>query len=235
MKKTILCVLLAWLPAASAIEIKLAANGDPNQDEVLYLGLSGTGSVSVWLNIGADDGNVAFMNAFFDTHFLGRRGTSGYDVVGRQFTMERDNDPGGAWFRAFEWDGDRNIENYALIAADDDRNFPRELSGTDGPWQGFVDHIIIQPTLIGVYDLYFENSYTVDRGHAARPPQLFDRNLMGHSYAINLDIPGFIHFSNAWKDDNADFDKPFMVSVFPEPSSLTLLALGSLALLRRRR
>ena len=198
MKKTILCLLLVWLSAATAgaIEIKLAANREPGGGDKIHMALSKTAIVSVWLNIGRDDGNVAFMNAFFDATPLGGPRTVGYDVVGREFTMERDDDPGGSWFRAFEWDGDPNLENYALIAADDDRNFPPEESGTDGPWQGFIDHIIIHATQLGQFELYFENPNTVDQGHAPRPPQLFDRkepDLEVLSFRHHLSFPRQIY------------------------------------------
>jgi hypothetical protein len=232
MKKFLTVVALVGLVAssASAIEVSLTPNWEDTGSK-LDLVLSQTGVVSVYLNIGADDGNVSFMNAFFDASPLNDGATAGYDVVGREFKMQRND--GSGWFRAIPWDGDRNIEKYVLIAADDEPGNPGP--GTNGPWTGHMDSIIIHGTEIGDYDLYFENRFTVDPGHAARPPQLFDLQSNQKLYANNLDLPGFMHFRNAWRDDAVGFDVPFVINVTPEPASLALLAIGGVALLRRRK
>jgi hypothetical protein len=232
MKKFLTMVALVGLVASSAGAIEVALHPMwENTGDKLDLVVSQTGVVSVYLNIGADDGNVGFMNAFFDASPLQDGSTAGYDVVGREFKMTRDD--GSGWFRAIAWDGNANMEKYTLIAADDDQ----EYQGTPGSRNGeyFMDSIIVHGTAIGDYDLYFENRFTVDPGHAARPPQLFDVDSNAKVYANNLDLPGFTHFSNAWRDDGVGFNVPFVINVTPEPTSLGLLAIGGLALLRRRK
>jgi hypothetical protein len=231
MKKLLTVAALVGLLASSAtaIEISITPNWEDTGDK-LDLGLSQTGVVSVYLNIGQDDGNVAFMNAFFDASPLNDGSTDGYTVEGREFKMVRND--GSGWFRAIPWDGDPNIEKYSLIAADDEQG---NTIGTNGPFTGHMDSIILHGTELGDYMLYYENRFTVDPGHAARPPQLFDRDNNQKLYANNLDLPGFVHFKNAWREDATGFNVPFVINVVPEPASLGLLAIGGLALLRRRK
>jgi hypothetical protein len=172
------------------------------------------------------------MNAFFDASPLNDGMTSGYEVIGREFKMQRND--GSGWFRAIEWDGDANIEKYALVAGDDDREYPLEQWGTDGPWRGHVDSLILRGTEIGEYALYYENRYTVEPGHAARTPQLFDRDNNIHLISW-WDLPGFVHFTNAWRDYSVGFDVPFVVHVIPEPPSSMLLLIGTGGFVCRRR
>lgn len=228
MKKLLTVAALVGLVASSAGAVELALHPNWEPGDKLDLNLSQTGTVSVYLNIGGDDGNVSFMNAFFDASPLNSGDTAGYEVVGREFKMTRDD--GSGWFRAIQWDGSANIEDYALIAADDEG----DPIGTNGPNERYMDSIILHGTELGDYMLYYENQWTKD-GAAARPPQIFDNNLNQKVYANNLDLPGFIHFSNGWRDDNLEFDVPFVINVIPEPASLALLAIGGMALLRRRK
>jgi hypothetical protein len=218
----ILSAVIACICAVSAQGIEVSIVGD--DDWGVEVGLSETDALRVHMIIGADDGNVAFMNLFFDASPLNDSDTAGYEVVDAVFRMERnDGDP---WYRAVRpWEPDpipSNIERFAGIYADDDR----VAIGTDGPWEGDVDHIIIHGNEIGEYALYFENRSTVDPGHAARPPQLFDKDNNQHLYVNNLDIPGFVHFRNAWKDGPI-FDRAFHVIVVPEPASFALLLIGA--------
>jgi len=219
---------------ASAIELSIRPNWESEGDK-LDVGLSTTGVISLYIDIsGADDGgdgNVSFMNAFLDATPLNSGDAVGYDVVGNDFKMERND--GSGWFRNEGDSSSRNIEDYSLIAADDDPDFPREQWGTNDPWEGAVDSIIIHGTTVGSYDLYYENKDTAEG--AARPPGLFDANNEGHFYARALQIPGFYWFLNAWRDDYQEFDVPFVINVIPEPASLALLAVGGLAILRRRK
>ncbi len=220
---------------ASAIELSIRPNWESEGDK-LDVGLSTTGVISLYIDIsGADDGgdgNVSFMNAFLDATPLNSGDAVGYDVVGNDFKMERND--GSGWFRNEGDSSSRNIEDYSLIAADDDGGGG---PGTNGEWEGVVDSIIIHGTVVGTYDLYYENIHTAEG--ATRMPGLFDYNSNEHGYALNLEIPGFIWFANAWRDDNANggdgFDVPFVINVIPEPASLALLAVGGLAILRRRR
>ncbi len=232
-----LLALMAWLPVtANAILMSLTPNGEDDGDS-LEVGLSETGLVSVHLWLGAGDGNVSFVSAFFDATPIGDGDAVGYDVMGNIFKMERND--GTGWFRNVGDSSSRNIEDYALIAADDDQDFPREQWGTDALWEGIVDSIIIHGTEVGEYDLYFENQWTVEPGHAARTPGVFDRNNNQRSYSPTWchfgGFPGFLCFTNAWRDDHVEFDVPFKVIVVPEPASFVLLTLAALPLLGRRR
>jgi hypothetical protein len=224
-------VLAQFCTSATALTLSLVPNWEEEGD-VLYIGLSQTGVVSVHMVIWADESNVAFMNAFFDTTPLRNRDATGYDVIGREFKMERSD--GSGWFRAIDWNGDRSLEQYALIAGDDDQEFPRERWGTDAPWEGQVDSIILLGTEVGDYDLYFENRTTVDPGHAARRPQVFTRDMSMYVYYANQRwLPGMMIFRNAWIDPSVGFDIPFEIYVTPEPSSLVLYAVVGLLLVRR--
>ena len=215
--------------SAQAIELSLTPNWEQEGDEV-EVNLSETAVISIHIDIGADDGNVSFANIFFDATPFGSGDSKGYEVVGNEFKMTRNN--GEGWFRNEGDSSSRNIEDYSLIAADDEGgNGP----GTDGPWEGAVDSIIIHGTQIGEYELYFENAKTAEG--APRPPGVFDLHNTQHPYSLNFDLPIFIHFRNAWIENTPgfEFDVPFVVNVIPEPASLALLAVGGSVLLRHRR
>jgi hypothetical protein len=231
MKKVLALAVVGMIASsASAIEIRLGANRDRTAGK-LTVDVSQTGSFSVFLNIGTDDGNVAFMNAFFDATPLGSPETAGYTVEGRNFRMTREDDV-TPWFRAIDQSGKTNIEEYALIAGDDEGGNATGTNG-DGDWYE-MDEIIIHGREIGNYELYFENERHAEG--APREPGLFSNTNVRKGYAINLDLPTMMHFSNAWDEPNATppFDVPFLINVTPEPASFALLAIGGLALLRRR-
>ena len=230
--KRILASALVGLVASSAqaIELKLVAGDDRDADQEIEVALSETGLVSIYMTMFPGDGNVTFFIAFLDATPLGDREAAGYDVLGNIFKMQRND--GTRWFRNAGDSSSRNIEDYSLIAADDEggNNGP----GTNGEWEGVVDSIIIHGTELGAYDLYFENQVTADNG--ARPPGLYDFKNVQHDYRLNLRIPGFVWFKNAWVDPNAGFDVPFIINIIiPEPASLALLAAMSFVVMGRRR
>jgi len=177
MKKILVLALVGMVASsAHAIELKLVAGDDPDADEHITLALSETGLVSIYMTMFEGDGNVSFFNAFLDATPLRSRDAVGYDVLGTVFKMERND--GSGWWRNTGWSGSRNIEDYWLIARDNYWGFPPEQWGTNAPWEGVVDSIIIHGTEIGEYDLYFENSETAERDPYR--PGLFDRNNIQH-------------------------------------------------------
>ena len=219
--------------SASAIELSITPNWERDGDQ-LDVSLSTTGVISLYMVMRAGDGNVSFFTAFLDATPINSGDAVGYDVVGNDFKMVRDD--GSGWFRNLGDSSSRNIEDYSLIAADDDRELGDPI-GTNARGTYGVDSIIIHGTEVGSYDLYYENYYTAEG--AARSPGLFDFNSNQHPYAVALRLPGFIWFANAWRDDNADggegFDVPFVINVIPEPASLALLAAMSFLVVGRRR
>ena len=217
-----LIIALAASPVG-AIELSLVGN-DRFGEDFVEVGLSETATVSVWMDMGADDGNVWAWSVFFDATPFGRRSTDGYDVIGRKFTLARND--GQRWDRvpgAFGPD----IEFFHSVAEDS------WGPGTKGPWRGAAENLFIHGTQIGEYELYFENRVTFDRDWP-RSPGLVDSDNRVHPYARNLDLPEFIHFRNAWIDEEIGFDVPFRVIVVPEPSTVVLMSLAAAGLLVRR-
>ncbi len=229
MKKILIVAALAGFMASSvsAIELSIRPNWEETGD-TLEIEISETGVLTLTMVLAAGDGNVSFMNAFLDATPLGSGDAVGYDVTGNEFKMVRDD--GTGWFRNVGDSSSRNIEDYSLIAADDEGGGG---PGTNDFGTYGVDSIIIHGTELGSYDLYYENPVTADG--APRRPQLFDLDNTIKDYAIALRIPGFYWFLNAWRDDYQEFDVPFVINVIPEPASVALLAVGGLVLLRRRK
>ncbi len=232
MKKILILALLGMMGSnTQAIEMKLVAGDDRGADMNITLALSETGMVSIYMTMFERDGNVTFISGFLDATPLGNDEAVGYDVLGSVFKMVRND--GTEWFRNMGRSDSFNIEDYWLNAADREGD---GFTGTDAPWKGVVDSIVIHGTEIGEYDLYYENDVTAEDD--PRPPNLFDRDNVRHNYTRNEQAPALLWFKNAWADPEANggngFDVPFVVNVTPEPASLGLLAVGGLALLRRR-
>jgi len=208
-------VVLLLTPVAGAIELSIRSDqGVRDHPEVP---LSETLVIFVHLYIGPDDPNVSFIDIFFDATPINDPETAGYDVVGREFQMERND--GSRWLDVEEWNGLPGMEDYRLIAGDGD-----DPIGTNGPWSGTVDSIIIHGTEIGEYFLYFENQYTSEGN--PRPPLLRDRD--------GFEIPDVV-FGDGWRDDEKNSDRPFYFRVIPEPSTMVLMAVAAVGFIRHRR
>lgn len=98
-----------------------------------------------------------------------------------------------------------------------------------------IDELVLHGTAApGIDNLYFENPMFTPVN--TRVPVLFNSLNSGYVYAFQNDFSGSIVMINAWADPAAsNFNVPFVVeTVVPEPASLALLAIGGLALIRRR-
>ena len=109
--------------------------------------------------------------------------------------------------------------------------YPPFEPGLAGPGAFILDYIEIHCTAPSTDYLYFFSESLGDINH----PRFWNAAAAEWGYAVNMDLPNFVHYANAWYDPNAAFDVPFMIVQTPEPASLALLAFGGLALLRRRK
>lgn len=205
-----LALALAWLPAAaaSAIELSLVGNGS---DPELTLGLSETGTVSIHLVLGADEGDLASAELYFD-----QLGVDSFDVEDAIVQPP--------------WRADRDGMDFPLDSLEDFLG-RYGTDGLSGPFEGDIDRVILHGTAVGETDVYFEGPDTGGN----RPPRMFDTENNQVPYSRNLDLPGFLHFQNAWRDDGIGFDRSFPVMVVPEPGAALLALFGAVGLIVRRR
>lgn len=203
----VLIVAVLFCSTASAIELSLVGNGE---DRSLTIGLSETGTISIRVSLFADDGNVSSAQLYFDQF-----GVDSFDVedaiVGEP------------------WQANREGMDFPLESLED---FIGSYGGNvNGPFESNFDNIIVHGTVVGETDVYFEG---LGAG-GGRPPAIFDSSGNQHGYAQNLQIPGFIWFTNAWRDESVGFDEPFPVMVVPEPATMGMFLIGGVALVARRR
>ena len=203
-----LFIAMLFCSTASAIELSLVGNGE---DADLTIGLSETGTISIRMALGADDGDVASAQMYFDQF-----GVDSFDVV---------NAIVGA-----PWRANREGMEFPLESLEDFIG-SYGVVGLQGPWEGDIDLIILHGTAVGETDVYFEGPDTGGQ----RPPAVFDTQNRIKPYSGNRDMPGFIHFRNGWRDEGMGFDRPFPVMVVPEPSTVGMLLIGGAVLLVRRR
>ncbi len=204
----VLIIAVLFCSTASAIELSLVGNGE---DSNLTIGLSETGTISIHMDLGADDGDVASAQMYFDQF-----GVDSFDVM-------------NAIVQA-PWRANRDGMEFPLESLEDFIG-SYGVDGLDGPWRGDIDVIILHGTAVGETDVYFEGPDTGGN----RPPAVFDSNNVQKPYSGNLDLPGFVHFRNGWRDEGMGFDRPFPVTVTPEPATLGMFLIGGAALLARRR
>ena len=153
---------------------------------------------------------------------------------------------------------DGPVQGYALLGyADTYLTPPAEMPPTQGEWATatyVLDIITIHCTGVSEDQLWFESATTVQPvGIGARPPVLWvdgsttEVQVQGGANP-DLKTPGqaavaqSIIFENGYLDTSNPTDlfwyesDPFMITqLIPEPTSLALLAIGGLALLRRKK
>lgn len=209
-----LCSHPSW-----AIEMRLGANADRTQGR-LVLDVSQTGHASVFLKMEITDGNLSFIDLYFDATPVRDRRARGYTLEGTEFLMTRE--AGDPWYRAVRNDHGGNIEAFAGVYADDPPGGPIGTNGTGTPTWYEVDRLILHGREVGEYRLYFENEFTSEG--SPRPPRLLNR------LGVEKD---FVWFSNAWHEESGE--RPFFITVVPEPGAAALTALLALCLLGPRR
>ncbi len=203
-----LIIAVLFCSTASAIELSLVGN---DEDPSLTIGLSETGTISIRMVLFEGDGDVASAQFWFDQF-----GVDSFDV--EDAIVEP------------PWQANRDGMDFPLESLEDFIG-AYFVEGLEGPWEGHIDNIIVHGMAVGETDVYFEG---LGAG-GGRPPAIFDSNNNQHGYAQNLQIPGFIWFTNAWRDESIGFDEPFPVTVIPEPATAAMFLIGGAALLARRR
>jgi len=203
-----LIIAVLFCSTASAIELSLVGN---DEDPSLTIGLSETGTISIRMVLFEGDGDVASAQFWFDQF-----GVDSFDV--EDAIVEP------------PWQANRDGMDFPLESLEDFIG-AYFVEGLEGPWEGHIDNIIVHGMAVGETDVYFEG---LGAG-GGRPPAIFDSNNNQHGYAQNLQIPGFIWFTNAWRDESVGFDEPFPVTVIPEPATAAMFLIGGAALLARRR
>lgn len=203
-----LIIAVLFCSTASAIELSLVGN---NEDPGLTIGLSETGTISIRMVLFEGDGDVASAQFWFDQF-----GVDSFDV--EDAIVEP------------PWQANRDGMDFPLESLEDFIG-AYSVEGLEGPWEGHIDNIIMHGMAVGETDVYFEG---LGAG-GGRPPAIFDSSNNQHGYAQNFRIPGFIWFTNAWRDESVGFDEPFPVTVIPEPATAAMFLIGGAALLARRR
>lgn len=237
MKKFVVCAVLAaclMVGSANAATIFLAADDGSGK---LTLPNGGTGNINIMLTTSnIDPAGVAFINAFFDVQPAGENCEDVVGVTHGQIDPQWTYDPSAYKLPAEigdECDGTGDeINEYGLVfGSSAGPGFPAGTNAT---------YVIETLTILGNSDsgtssVYFESG--ARKPQAFGPPPTYSPFTTNDFLCPGTGIPGFLnmgvgHYGNTGTGACKD---GFEINKVPEPAALSLLALGGLAALRRRR
>lgn len=220
--KNLFVVLVVGILAttASAGDMWMAPLGDPGNIVGMDLAAGGTASMGIYMNLLAgeniESAYIDFANSVGDAGaFTATSVTISTDIA--PFVHGIDNSPCDALDLAIGFDDDLT------------------LTGVDGVQDSYLIATVnyLGIASVGTTDLNFGSALTGFIGHDGT--SFYDWSTVAASGYVN--VMNLLNGSGGWP--TAPFtppwpENPFVITHTPEPASLALLALGGLALIRRR-